>query len=164
MAFRTSPTGTIGPRQHPRADHRIPRERIRAPTIVFRGSGSARRPILAVGAAGNAWITSAVYQTLVGVVDFGLSPQRALELPRFLPGGGGRGGGPGGAVEVAVTVEDGIAPDVMARLRAMGYRFNVISLKGELRMGYGAAVVIGDGVVTAGGDPRRSGTAGAVPR
>jgi gamma-glutamyltranspeptidase len=134
-----------------------------APTIVFRGNGTARRPILAVGAAGNAWITSAVYQTLVGVVDFGLSPQRALELPRFLAGG--RGGGPGGAAtEVTITVEDGIAPDVMAQLRSMGYRFNLISLKGELRMGYGAAVAIGDGTVTAGGDPRRSGTAGAVAR
>lgn len=132
-----------------------------APTIVFRGTGADRRPFLAVGAAGNAWITSAVYQTLVGVVDFGLSPQRALELPRFLPGRGGRGGGAG---EVSITVEDGIAPDVLARLQAMGYRVQRISLPGELRMGYGAAVVIGDGVVTAGGDPRRSGTAGAVPR
>lgn len=131
-----------------------------APTIVFRGTGADRRPFLAVGAAGNAWITSAVYQTLVGVVDFGLSPQRALELPRFLPGRGGRGGGAG---EVSITVEDGIAPDVLARLDAMGYRVQRISLPGELRMGYGAAVVIGDGMVTAGGDPRRSGTAGAVP-
>lgn len=131
-----------------------------APTIVFRGTGANRRPFLAVGAAGNAWITSAVYQTLVGVVDFGLSPQRALELPRFLPGRGGRGGSPG---EITITVEDGIAPDVVARLRSMGYRVQRISLPGELRMGYGAAVVIGDGVVTAGGDPRRSGTAGALP-
>lgn len=133
-----------------------------APTIVFSGEGSNRRPVLAVGAAGNAWITSAVYQTLVGVVDFGLSPQRALELPRFLPSG--RGGGPGAARETTVEIEDGVNPDVAARLRAMGYRLNLISTKGELRMGYGAAVAIGNGVVTAGGDPRRSGAAGAVPR
>jgi gamma-glutamyltranspeptidase len=132
-----------------------------APTIVLRGNGTARKPVLAVGAAGNAWITSAVYQTLVGVVDLGLSPQRALELPRFLPGG--RGGGPGAEGTVQVSIEDGISPDVIQRLTAMGYRFNPISLKGELRMGYGAAVTIGDGKATAGGDPRRSGTAGAVP-
>jgi gamma-glutamyltranspeptidase len=50
----------------------------------------------------------------------------------------------------------------MAQLRKMGYEFNRISVRGELRMGYGAAVVIGNGVVTAGADPRRSGTAGAV--
>jgi gamma-glutamyltranspeptidase len=133
-----------------------------APTIVFQGTGSERRPILAVGAAGNQWITSAVYQTLVGVVDFGLGPQQALELPRFIPSG--RGGGPGLAAgrQLTVDIEDGFSPQVMAALRAMGYEFNRISVRGELRMGYGAAVVIGNGTVTAGADPRRSGTAGAV--
>ncbi len=141
-----------------------------APTIVMQGSGATRRPILTLGAAGNAWINAAVYQTLVGVVDFGLTPQRALELPRFLPsqrGGGGFGPNPGAgsvpAREFVIDIEDGFDPDVLARLKAMGYHFNVISLKGELRMGYGAAIAIGGGKVTAGGDPRRSGTAGVVP-
>lgn len=131
-----------------------------APTIVFRGNGSERRPILAVGAAGNQWITSAVYQTLVGVLDFGLGPQQALELPRFIPSG--RGAGPGTGRSLSVDIEDGFSPDVMARLQSMGYEFNRISVRGELRMGYGAAVVIGNGVVTAGADPRRAGAAGAV--
>jgi gamma-glutamyltranspeptidase len=133
-----------------------------APTIVFRGNGSERRPILAVGAAGNQWITSAVYQTLVGVVDFGLGPQQALELPRFIPSGRGGGPGPVAGRQLTVDIEDGFSPDVMARLKTMGYEFNRISVRGELRMGYGAAVVLGNGVVTAGADPRRSGTAGAV--
>jgi gamma-glutamyltranspeptidase/glutathione hydrolase len=135
-----------------------------APTIVFRGSGAERRPMLAVGAAGNQWITSAVYQTLVGVVDFGLGPQQALELPRFIPSGRGGGPGPGAPAvrSLTVDIEDGFSPDVMATLRAMGYEFNRISVRGELRMGYGAAVVISNGVVTAGADPRRSGTAGAI--
>ncbi len=129
-----------------------------APTIVFEGSGASKRPVLAVGAAGNAWITSAVFQTLVGVVDFGLGPQEALELPRFLVGG--RGGG--GARGATVSYEDGFAPDVVRALSAMGYRVQPISLAGELRMGYGAAVVIGPRSVTAGGDPRRGAGAGAV--
>jgi gamma-glutamyltranspeptidase len=132
-----------------------------APTIVFQGTGSARRPVLAVGAAGNAWITSAVYETLVGVLDFGLTPQQALELPRFLPQG--RGGGSGARRELVVDVEGGFAPAAVRRLREMGYTLNVISLAGEPRMGYGAAVSLGRGTVTAGADPRRSGTAGAVP-
>jgi gamma-glutamyltranspeptidase len=134
-----------------------------APTLVFRGNGSARRGVLAVGAAGNQWITSAVYQTLVGVVDFGLGPQQALELPRFIPSG--RGGGPGapGTRQLTVDIEDGFSPDVMTRLRAMGYEFNRISVRGELRMGYGAAVVVSGGKATAGADPRRSGAAGAIP-
>ncbi len=134
-----------------------------APTIVFRGNGAERRPILAVGAAGNQWITSAVYQTLVGVVDFGLGPQQALELPRFIPSGRGGGAAPGATGrQLTVDIEDGFSPDVMKRLQAMGYEFNRISVRGELRMGYGAAVVIGNGVVTAGADPRRAGAAGAV--
>ncbi len=137
-----------------------------SPTIVFKGTGSDRRPVLALGAAGNAWINAAVFQTLVGVLDFGLSPQRALELPRFLPSqrGGFRGEDGAGAREYVVDIEDGIAPGVMRRLRDMGHTLNVISLKGELRMGYGAAIGIGIGTVTAGADPRRAGAAGAVPR
>lgn len=132
-----------------------------APTIVFRGEGSARRPWFALGAAGNAWITSAVYQTLVGMSDLGLGPQRALELPRFLPGQRGGGGAPGSRVPV-IDLEDGFSPDVVATLRDMGYRLEMISLKGELRMGYGAAVMIDGARVRGGGDPRRAGTAGAI--
>ena len=171
-----------------------------APTVVMRG----KRPVFAVGAAGNAWITSAVYETLLGLMDYGMNPQQALELPRFLPGGrggggafipaeaplfameipagaasgaaagaGGRGGGGappaaggrGGAAPgpVTVQVEDGFSPDVIKRLREMGYEFDFVSLKGELREGYGAAIAIDGRRVTAGADPRRSGTAGAVP-
>ena len=137
-----------------------------SPTIVFRGTGAERTPVLALGAAGNAWINAAVFQTLVGVLDFGLSPQRALELPRFLPSvrGAFGGGGANGPREFVVDIEDGVAPGVMRRLRDMGHTFNVISLKGELRMGYGAAIAIGAGTVTAGADPRRAGSAGAVER
>ena len=136
-----------------------------SPTIVFKGIGADRRPVLALGAAGNAWINAAVFQTLVGVLDFGLSPQRALELPRFLPTqkGGFRGEDGPGPREFVVDIENGIAPGVLQRLREMGHTLNVISLKGELRMGYGAAIRIGVGTVTAGADPRRAGTAGAVP-
>ncbi|MCC6316485.1 MAG: gamma-glutamyltransferase [Gemmatimonadaceae bacterium] len=133
-----------------------------SPTIVLRGDGDQRRAVLTLGAAGNAWINAAVYQTLVGVLDLGLSPQRALELPRFLPSQRGAFGG-GATREFMIDIEDGIAPAVTAQLRAMGHRFNVISLKGELRMGYGAAISIGRDAVTAGADPRRSGAAGAVP-
>ena len=132
-----------------------------APTIVFHGLGASKRPWFAVGAAGNAWINAAVYQAVVGMTDLGLGPQRALELPRFLPGR--RGGGAGVPGETVIDIEDGIAPDVIATLRSMGYRFDVISLKGELRMGYGAAVMVDGLRVRGGADPRRAGTAGAIP-
>ncbi len=142
-----------------------------APTIVFEGSGRSRHAVMAVGAAGNAWITSAVYETLIGMMDEHLGPQAALELPRFLVGGGGgggRGGGRGGAPAAAPTgatiqLEDGFSPQVMRRLGELGYRTQLVSLPGELREGYGAAVRIEGGHVTAGADPRRAGAAGAIP-
>ena len=136
-----------------------------APTIVLEGSGRAKRAAMALGAAGNAWITSAVYQTLVGMIDQRLDPQAALELPRFLlgGGGGGRGGAGGAPAGVSIQMEDNFAPGVMKRLEALGYRPQVISLMGELRMGYGAAVRVQNGRAMAGADPRRSGAAGAIP-
>jgi len=140
-----------------------------APTIVFEGSGRSRHAVMALGAAGNAWITSAVYQVLVGMIDQHLDPQAALEQPRFLIGGGFGGGGRGGANAAAapagatVELEDGFSPEVMKKLEALGYRTQIVSLPGELREGYGAAIRIEKGRVTAGADPRRAGAAGAIP-
>ena len=139
-----------------------------APTIVFEGTGRDKHPVMALGAAGNAWITSAVYQTLVGMIDDHLDPQAALELPRFLigGGGGGRGGAGNGSSQptgATIQLEDGFSPAVMKRLQELGYRTQIVSLPGELREGYGAAVEIEKGHVVAGADPRRAGAAGAVP-
>jgi gamma-glutamyltranspeptidase len=61
-----------------------------------------------------------------------------------------------------IQIEDGFAPAAIAQLERMGHTFRRISLKGELRMGYGAAVMIKAGRAIAGADPRRSGTAGAA--
>jgi gamma-glutamyltranspeptidase len=130
---------------------------------VFRGTGDDKEPFLAVGAAGNAWIGAAVYSVITGTIDGGLRPQRALELPRFLvSGGGGRGGGP--PRPAVITAEDIIAPSVVRKLRGMGHEFQMISLRGEMRMGYGAAVMIEDGKAVGGADPRRSGATQATRR
>jgi gamma-glutamyltranspeptidase len=134
-----------------------------APALVFRGTGADKRPYLAVGAAGNAWINAAVYTVITGIIDGGLGPQRALELPRFLVSGGG-GGGRGGVSRTVITAEDLLAPAVVRRLRELGHAFQMISMRGEMRMGYGAAVLIEDGRAIAGADPRRSGAAGAARR
>jgi gamma-glutamyltranspeptidase len=134
------------------------------PTIVFRGTGSRKRPVLATGAAGNRWITSAVYSIVTGAIDQRLGPQAAIELPRFLLTARGSGNGNNSEREYVVQLEDGMAPGVIEQLEALGHEIQVISLKGELRMGYAAAVAIGDGRVTAAADPRRSGAAGALPR
>ena len=127
-----------------------------APTIVF-DSSRKPKPVAAVGAAGNAWITSAVFETLVGIIDDHLDPQSALELPRFLPSARGSSDG------IVVEIEDGFSPEAMRALTSLGYRLRLVSLLGELREGYGAALTIHNGVVTAGADPRRGGAAGAIP-
>ena len=152
-----------------------------APTIAFKNG----KPFAAVSAAGNAWITSAVYQTLLGILDYDLSPQQALELPRFLPGGGGAarpaqhraadqppaavvveavagGGAPAASAPYNIQLEDGFSPGVIARLRSLGYELSFVSLRGEVREGYGAAVRVDGKIVTAGADPRRAGAAGAI--
>jgi gamma-glutamyltranspeptidase len=64
--------------------------------------------------------------------------------------------------EIVIQTENGFSPDAIRRLEAMGHEFQRISLRGELRMGYGAAVLIDGRRVRAGADPRRSGSAGAA--
>jgi gamma-glutamyltranspeptidase len=130
-----------------------------APTLVFKGVGASRKPLLAVGAAGNSWINSAVYALVTGVIDYNLGPQQALEQPRILPGSRT---GADGANESVIEIESGFSPAVLKQLEALGHRFNIVSLPGEVREGYGAAVLIESGKVRAGGDPRRSGAGGAV--
>ena len=129
-----------------------------APTIVFQGAGNKARPVLAVGAAGNSWITSAVYSIVTGVLDQKLGVQQAIELPRFLL----TRERVGSRREFVVELEDGFAPGVERDLEKLGHHLRFISLPGELRMGYAAAITLGEKSVTAGADPRRSGAAGAV--
>ncbi|MHC4066341.1 MAG: gamma-glutamyltransferase [Planctomycetota bacterium] len=133
-----------------------------SPTLIFKGTDEDRRPLAAVGAAGNAWIAAAVYQAVTGIVDYDLGPQDALELPRFLVAAGRQPGRRNGPADVVVQVEDGFSPLVMQQLRELGHQVQKISLRGELRMGYGAAVIVADGQVSAGADPRRSGAAGVI--
>ena len=134
---------------------------ILTPTIVMKD----RKPVFVVGAAGNAWISSAVFAAIVGVLDFKLDPQRALELPRVLPGGrfGGFGAGDAAPGGFTIDYEDGFAPGVIRQLEAFGWTMRPISLRGELRMGYGAAITLDGRKVTAGADPRRAGAAGSIP-
>jgi gamma-glutamyltranspeptidase/Tol biopolymer transport system component len=129
-----------------------------APTIVFQGTGTKLRPVLAVGAAGNSWITSAVYSIVEGVLDQKLDVQRAIELPRFLLSRERAGN----RSDFVVELEDGFAPSVDRDLERFGHHLRFISLPGELRMGYAAAITFSDRTVTAGADPRRAGGAGAV--
>ena len=117
---------------------------------------------MAVGAAGNAWITSAVYQIVVGIIDQGLGPQQAIEQPRFLVGVRRDPKNRDIVREIVVQLEDGFAPGILIQLRKIGHDLQRISMRGELRMGYASAAIIDGKQARAGADPRRSGQAGAV--
>lgn len=49
-----------------------------APTIVYGGNG---KPVLTVGAAGGSTIPAQVIKTIIGYLDFHLTPQQAVALP-----------------------------------------------------------------------------------
>ena len=83
-------------------------------------------------------------------------------MPRFLVGVRRQPNDPSQVREIVIQIEDAFSPKVMRELSRMGHRFQRISVKGELRMGYGAAVRVDGGRVRAGADPRRSGAAAAV--
>lgn len=133
-----------------------------SPTMIFKGEAGKQEPLAALGAAGNAWITSAVYQMTTGIIDQGLGPQAALELPRFLVGMRRDSKDRSKVREIVVQMEDGFAPGLLDQLSALGHDLQLISTRGELRMGYGAAVMLDKGEVRAGADPRRSGAAGVI--
>jgi gamma-glutamyltranspeptidase/glutathione hydrolase len=77
------------------------------PTIVLRDG----KPFLIAGTPGGTTIPTSVYQTLVDVIDFHLSPQQAVDVPKFhhqwLPD--------------EVDLERGFPDSTAAALEKMGY-------------------------------------------
>jgi gamma-glutamyltranspeptidase/glutathione hydrolase len=113
-----------------------------APTIVLR-DGELH---MLLGGPGGSRIPTAVLQVLLGVVDFGMNPQEAVDAPRFhhqwLPD--------------VISVERGFSPDALALLRARGH---------EVRVDPGPVSAVVELIVKDGGwlqgaaDARRSGRA-----
>jgi gamma-glutamyltranspeptidase/glutathione hydrolase len=77
------------------------------PTIVL----YKNKPFLIVGTPGGTTITTSVFQTLVNIIDFGLSVLDAVNKPKFhhqwLPD--------------ILYIEKGFPADVVIRLQKMGY-------------------------------------------
>lgn len=134
------------------------------PTLLFRRDGSSEgpgTPVLAVGAAGNAWIPASVYSIILNVIDGGMSAQQAIEAPRFLIGRD-----PAEPDAARIQIEDRFPRTLLDDLASRGHRFQKIGRKGEVRYGYAAAVVVdaARGEVQGGAEPRRSHAARAVER
>ncbi|MFT9258551.1 MAG: gamma-glutamyltransferase [Acetobacter sp.] len=81
-----------------------------APTILSRGG----KPVLVIGSPGGSRIPTIVLSVVLGVVDYGLDIQQAIDLPRlheqWLP-------------EVVEMESGALSPDVQQTLGREGYRF-----------------------------------------
>jgi gamma-glutamyltranspeptidase/glutathione hydrolase len=87
------------------------------PTIVLKDG----KLFLVLGSPGGPTIISTVANILMGIIDFGLDIQQAVNAPRFhhqwLPD--------------EITVEDRVSPDTMNLLRSKGHKLNVRHFWGD---------------------------------
>tara|TARA_R110000868_G_scaffold102499_10_gene282267 strand:- start:28 stop:1764 length:1737 start_codon:yes stop_codon:yes gene_type:complete len=112
-----------------------------SPTIVFDAEGNF---VLATGSPGGSSIIAYTAKTLVGMLDWGLTPQQAINLPNVVANGD------------VVRVEDGMDPAILAGLQGLG--FTLDANRGEIS---GIHIVrrLEDGSLIGGADPRREGVA-----
>ena len=122
-----------------------------APTLVFEQAGRARRPVLALGAAGSRRITSSILQVLLNVIERGMPLSEALDAPRIHATLAGR-----------PMVEKRIAtPELAEKLRES---FRPMQVKAARSYAMGAVQAIasrGTGWIGA-ADPRREGTSDGI--
>lgn len=111
-----------------------------APTIVLDGEGS---PLLLIGSPGGSQIIGYVAQALVGILDWGLSPQQAVAAGHVLSRNG--------PVELEADTEAGA---LEAALVARGQKTQLKPLNSGLH-----AIRIGPEGLESGIDPRREGAA-----
>jgi gamma-glutamyltranspeptidase/glutathione hydrolase len=115
-----------------------------APTVVLREGVTE----VALGSAGSNRIRSAILQTILGVVDGGLSAQEAVDRPRLHYEKG------------VVEAEPGIDPEQLDALERDGYEVRRFA---ERTLYFGGAQAVArdpeTGELSGGGDPRRGGVA-----
>jgi gamma-glutamyltranspeptidase/glutathione hydrolase len=118
-----------------------------APTVLCRDG----RPRIAVGAPGGPRIPGAIAQVLVAHLIYGLSPQRAVEVPRVFQAG-----------DVAY-LDDRVRPEVVSRLKRSGRRIETVA-EGPFASAFGRPGIVvmdEDGSLHGGVDPWRLGSIAA---
>jgi gamma-glutamyltranspeptidase / glutathione hydrolase len=109
-----------------------------SPTIVMK----AGKNFLVAGSPGGSRIITATLQVIMNVIDHNLNVQAAVNAPRihhqWLPD--------------EIRIEEGISPDTIRLLKAMGHTVNEKSSMGAIQ----SIMVAEDGTIFGGADPRRS--------
>lgn len=107
------------------------------PTIVKKDG----KNFLITGSPGGSRIITTTLQVVMNVIDHDMNIQTAVSVPRvhhqWLPD--------------EIRIEQGISPDTIALLEAMGH-----TVSRQDAMGAAQSILIDDGVFTGGADPRRS--------
>jgi len=111
-----------------------------APTIVLDGNDKL---YAVVGSPGGSQIITYVVKTLVGILDWKLDPQVAVDLPNF--------GSRNGPTEIEAGTE---AEAWKAALEAKGHEVKAIEMNSGIQ-----AIVVGPNGLTGGADSRREGVA-----
>ncbi len=108
-----------------------------SPTIVKHNG----RNFLITGSPGGSRIITTTLQVIMNVIDHGLNIQSAVAAPRmhhqWLPD--------------ELRIEEGISPDTIKKLEDMGH-----VVKQKLAMGAIQSILVKDGIMYGGSDPRRS--------
>ncbi len=119
-----------------------------APTLVMREG----KLFLALGTPGGETIGQTQFQVLLNVIDFGMSIQEAVEVPRLAIVAAPNFYKPG--AEMTIQVERRVAPATLRRLRELGHTVEAV---GEYTIGSMQGILWNPetGTMVAGADPRR---------
>lgn len=111
-----------------------------APTMVFNKDGEL---LLVLGSPGGSRILNYVAQTLVGVLDWDLDIQQAINLPKFTHRN-----------DYTALEKDTAIAQLQTKLEARNHKVKVIDLNSGLH-----GIMLQNGELVGGADPRREGVA-----
>lgn len=99
-------------------------------------------------------------QVLIGMIDFGLDPQQALEMPRWASNQPGDDANYPHTSDDSLTIESSFGAETLEGLTRRGHKLKIVAPL-DAPCSVEAIRVLDNGVRMAGSDPRRDGWAGA---